>query len=242
MKQSTRLLLPFFAVIFFVGDALGQEVAVEAPDAAALLQEMAKTYAAADSYSDVSSAVYHNRDGSERLSVTFRIWFVRPSSFRVDAESKSPNSTTARREVLWTDGTTIRRWATDKPVSTVAKMQLAGSGMFGTYAYHIPTLLKESYGARRRLQELTGPKLVGVEELEGVACYQMSGDWSGDSYRVWIGREDHLVHKIMATYSDHDLEETHREIVLGQPIDPEIFRFAPEEEGVQKKAKKESRK
>ncbi len=242
MIQSTRLLFPFFAVLFSIVAAVGQEVAVEAPDAAALLQEMAKTYAAADSYSDVSSAVYRNRDGSERLSVRFRLWFVRPSDFRVDAESKSPDIGTARREVLWTDGSTIRRWASDKPVSTLAKMQLAGSGMFGTYAYHVPTLLQESYGARRRLQELTGAKLVGVETLEGVECYEVSGDWSGDSYRVWIGKEDHLVHKIVATYSDHELEEIHREIVIDQAIDPEIFRFAPEEEAVPKKPKKESKK
>ena len=242
MKESTRFLLLFFAAIFFARAALGQEVLSEAPDATALLQEMAKTYAAAESYSDVCSAVYRNRDGSERLSVTFRIWFLRPSSFRVDAESKTPSSTKPRREVLWTDGTTIRRWASDKPVSILAKMQLAGSGMFGTYAYHVPTLLQESYGARQRLHELTGAKLVGMDPVEGVDCYEVSGDWSGDSYRVWIGREDHLVHKIVATYADHELEEIHREIVLGQPIDPEIFRFAPEEEAVPKKQRKESKK
>lgn len=240
MKQSMRFLPSLLAGIYFASIAAAQEVGVEAPDAAALLQEMAKTYAAADSYSDASSALYRNRDGSERLAVTFRIWFVRPSSFRVDAESKSPNSATARREVLWTDGTTIRRWASDKPVSTLAKMQLAGSGMFGTYAYHVPTLLNESYGARRRLYELTAPKLVGVEAVEGVECYEVSGDWSGDSYRVWIGKEDHFVHKIVATYADHELEEIHREIVIGRPIDRGIFRFAPEEEALPKK--KESKK
>ncbi len=241
MKQSTHFLLPFLAVRLLTATTFGQDVAVEAPDAAGLLREAEKTYAAVESYSDVSSAVYRNRDGSERLSVTFRIWFVRPASFRVDAASTTPGGSTARREVLWTDGATIRRWASDKPVSILAKMQLAGSGMFGTYAYHVPTLLQERYGGRQRLHELTEPKLVGSETVEGVECYEVSGAWSGDKYRVWIGKTDHLIHKIIATYSDHELEEVHREIVLGQSIPPEIFRFAPEEE-MPLKPKKESKK
>lgn len=242
MKESTRFLLPFAAAIIFARAAIGQDAATNAPDASALLQEAAKTYAAAESYSDVSSAIYRNRDGTERLAVTFRLWFLRPSSFRVDAESKTPSSTKPRREVLWTDGTKIRRWASDKPVSILAKMQLAGSGMFGTYAYHVPTLLQESYGARRRLHELTETKVVGIDPVEGVDCYEVSGNWTGDQYRVWIGREDHLVHKIVATYADHELEEIHREIVLGQPINPEIFRFAPENEAMPPKPGKDAKK
>lgn len=242
MKHSTRFRFSLLAAFLFARVAGAQEAAAETPDANALLQDMARTYAEAASYSDVNSAVYRNRDGSERLTVSFRIWFARPDRFRVDAESKSPSSSAPRREALWTDGKTIRGWASDKPVSILAKMQLAGSGMFGTYAYHVPTLLEESYGARRRLHELTAPKLVGEEAVEGVDCYKVSGAWSGDNYRIWIGKEDHLVHKIEATYSDHELAEIHREIVIDQPIDPEIFRFAPEEEAAPKKPNKESKK
>ncbi len=63
-------------------------------------------------------------------------------------------------------------------------------------------------------------------------CYHLTGDWNGDAYEVWIGQADHLLRKIRAKYKDHELEEIHREIVLNQPVDRAVFRFAPEEEAV----------
>ena len=107
--------------------------------------------------------------------------------------------------------------------------------MFGTYAYHIPTLLEASYGAGRRLQDLTEPQIVGEEVFENVPCSRVRGYWEGDTYEVWLGKEDHLVHKIVAIYSDHELEEIHRAIALDQPIPKETFRFAPEETVSQRK-------
>ncbi len=228
-----------FALLGWVCLAAGRAIAqtVEhAPPAETLLREMEQTYAQAATYADTSTAMYRNRDGTDRLMVEFRLWFARPGRFRVDARSKTPASPEARREVLWTDGATIRTWASDKAVASRPKVQLAGSGMFGTYAYHIPTLLDASYGAGRRLHELTEPEVTGEEIFEGINCHRIRGRWSGDTYELWLGKADHLVHKIVATYADHTLEEIHREIVLDQPIAAEVFLFAPEKEAPPKKS------
>lgn len=236
MKNSARYL--FLGLLLLARSVAAQttEKAEEAPTAATLLEEMEKTYAAVQSYTDKSSALYRNRDESERLAVEFRLWFERPSSFRVDAESKSPGSTEMRREVLWADGVITRSWSTDKPVANLPRVQIARSGMFGTYAYHVPTLLEPNYGSRR-LNELSEPQVVGEEVFEDVDCHLIRGKWDGDAYEVWLGKEDHLVHKILATYADHTLEEVHREITLDQPIAKDVFYFAPEKEALPKKTK-----
>lgn len=208
------------------------------PTAGSILQEMAATYAAAQSYSDTSVAKYRNPDGTDRLGVDFRIWFARPSSFRIDALSKSPSGTTPRREVIWSEGAVTRAWATDRPVRNLAKVQIAGSGMFGTYAYHLPTLLEANYGGESRLNTLSQPTLAGEERFEDVDCYRIRGGWDGDPYEVWVGKADHLLRKIVAKYKDHELEEIHRNIAVNQPIPKEIFRFVPENETLPIKPKK----
>ena len=224
--------IPAFVLSLAFATALPMRAQAPGADqrAQALLALMAHTYAEAESYSDTSTAIYRNPDGSERLYVDFKIWFVRPNEFRIDASSKSPKSTAPRREVIWTNGAAARTWASDRPVTTAAKVKLIGSGMFGTYAYHIPTLLEESYGGAHRLHDLVSPVFVGEEMVEGVSCYRVRGTWHGDAYEIWLGTVDNLVRKITAKYRDHELEEIHREISLNSEIPKEVFRFAPEEE------------
>lgn len=212
--------------------ALSTSARSQEPDqrAAGLLTLMAAAYSEAQSYADTSTAIYRNPDGSERLRVDFKIWFVRPAEFRIDASSKSPKSKVPRREVMWSSGAAARSWASDKPVSSKPEIKIIGSGMFGTYAYHIPTLLEESYGGVQRLHNLTSPAIVGEETVEGVKCYRIRGSWQGDAYEVWIGTVDNMVRKITAKYQDHLLEEIHRDISVNQQIPNEVFQFAPETE------------
>ena len=232
----TRRFASAIALILIVAAVL--PLHAQAPDAGptpdkraeGLLALMAQAYADMESYSDTSTAIYRNRDGSERLHVDFKIWFARPNEFRIDASSKTATSKAPRREVMWTNGPAVRSWASDKAVTSSAKVKIIGSGMFGTYAYHIPTLLEESYGGAQRLHNMTAPAFVAEEEVAGVRCYRIRGSWVGDEYEVWLGTADNLVRKITAKYRDHQLEETHRDISVNQPIDKEVFRFSPEEE------------
>jgi hypothetical protein len=224
--MTPRLLLALCILLLPVRLAFAQS---ETPTAEQLLRQMEAAYAAAGTYSDTSVARYLNPDGTERFHVDYKIWFARPSRMRIDATSKREGFL-PRREVLWSDAATIRMWGTGKPVVARAEVKLAGSGMFGTYAYHVPTLLDASYASALRLHELSSPTLAGEEEFEGVPCWRIRGDWAGDAYEVWIGKADNMVRKIVATYADHQLEEIHREIALDAPIGPEVFRFAPENE------------
>ena len=209
----------------------------EAPTAEAILLQMESTYASARSYLDNSTAQFRNPDGSEGTRVEFKLWFSRPKFFRIDASTRRTPDAKPVREVMWFDGEMARMWSTTSPVVTRTKIQLAGSKMFGTYAYHVPTLLEGSYAGPRRLHQLGSPTLAGEEAVDGTDCYHISGEWQGDPYEVWIGKEDHLVRKIVANYKGYVMEELHRDITTNQPMDMTVFRFAPEEEmGPAKKA------
>ncbi len=222
---------------FFFGLLLALALPVAAPaqepSADFILAEMEKTYAALRSYADTSTVRFRNPDESDGAQVEFRLWFARPQFFRIDASTRATPDAAPVREVMWFDGETARTWATGKTVVTRSKIQLAGSKMFGTYAYHIPTLLEKSYAGPIRLSDLTAPTLVENEAIDGVDCHHLRGAWQGDDYEVWIGQADHLVRKLSANYSGYRMEETHREIKTNEPIPPAVFRFAPEDEGGQ---------
>lgn len=203
----------------------------EPPTAEAILQQMESTYVKTRSYRDTSSAQFRNPDGSEGARVDYKIWFSRPRFFRIDATTLKEAGAKPTREVMWFDGEMARMWSTTSPVVTRTKIQLAGSKMFGTYAYHIPTLLETSYAGPRRLHQLGSPTLAGEETVDGIECHRIRGDWLGDPYEIWIGKADHLVRKIVANYKGYIMEELHREITVDQPMDMSVFRFAPEEEG-----------
>ena len=229
MKRS---LTPVVVVLLAITTALPVRAQEPTPDkrAQGLLTLMGEAYSEVQSYSDNSVAIYRNPDGSERLNVEFKTWFVRPNEFRLDASSKSPKSKAPRREVMWTNGAAARSWASDKAVTSAPKIKIIGSGMFGTYAYHISTLLEPSYGGAQRLTDLAAPEYVGEETVDGVQCFRIRGKWFGDLYEVWLGTADNLVRKITAKYRGHQLEEIHRAIAVNQDIPDEVFRFAPENE------------
>lgn len=212
------------------------------PDTSAqsVLRQMERAYAAAQSYSDDSTANYRNPDGSPRSTVSFKIWFTRPALFRIDALSSRPEGEPPRREVMWADGEKARAWSLGKPVVNLDRIQIAGSRMFGTYAYHVPTLLEASFGGKKRLHELDSATLAGEEAVEGTECYRIRGEFHGDPYEIWVSKADFLVRKIVATYAGNVMEETHRNVSLNQPIPPDVFKFAPENEAVPPPARKEA--
>ena len=109
--------------------------------------------------------------------------------------------------------------------------------MLGTYSYHVPTLLEASYGGRKRIHELSSPKLGGEEKIDGVDCMRISGEFHGDPYELWVAKSDHLVRKLVATYRGNQMEELHREIAVNPTLGPEVFKFEPENEPVPPPAK-----
>ncbi|HSH39911.1 MAG TPA: DUF2092 domain-containing protein [Chthoniobacterales bacterium] len=212
---------------------------VESPAAAeSLLRRMEAAYGRIASYSDSTHVKFRNPDGSDRSSVDLKIWFARPGRFRVDAQSTRADGSPARREVMWTNGEKARAWASDKPVVNLEKIQIAGSRMFGTYAYHVPTLLEASYGGKKRLHELGSATMAGEENVEGVDCFRIRGEFHRDPYELWVGKSDQLIRKVVATYAGNQMEEVHRNVAVDTPIAAEIFNFAPENETVPPPAKK----
>src|SRR3954463_6612327 len=99
-RSTLRLVLA--SALLLVGAASMRAQAVALPGDS-LLQEMAAAYTKAQSYSDKGVALYHKRDGSEGVTANFQIWFARPGSIRVEAESTLAGAV-PKREVLWSDG------------------------------------------------------------------------------------------------------------------------------------------
>ena len=226
-----RVWITLVAAMQIVLAASARAQTVEGPVAAeALLKRMEAAYGALASYSDVTTVKYRNPDGTDRSTVEFKMWFARPERFRADAQTTRPDGNPSKREVMWTDGQNARSWSTGKAVTNLPKIQLAGSGMFGTYAYHIPTLLEPSYAGKKRLHELGSPTLVGEEAVEGIDCYRVQGQFFTDPYEIWIGKRDLLVRKLVASYAGHQMEEIHRDVEVNAPIAGELFKFAPENE------------
>ncbi len=236
MKRPSPILAVLGAAVLAAG-TLALPAQTEAPSAEALLQQMEKTYAATRSYSDITSARYRNPDGAEGARAECKVWFTRPNLLRIDGESRRDEASPPKREVLWCDGQTARSWSPATAVTMRAKIQLAGSKMFGTYAYHVPTLLEASYGGPRRLHQLSSSTRNGEEVIEGVDCYRIKGDWQGDPYEVWLGKDDSLVRKVTANYKGYELEELHRSIVVNETIPREVFHFAPENESAAPRSK-----
>ncbi len=228
-----RAMIPLIAAMHSALAASAGALIVEgSAGAEALLKRMEAAYGALASYSDVTSVKYRNPDGSDRSTVEFKVWFARPSRFRADAQTTRPDGAPAKREVMWADGQNARSWATGKAVTNLTKIQLAGSGMFGTYAYHIPTLLEPGYAGKKRLHELGSPTLVGEEAVEGTECYRIQGQFFTDPYELWLGKRDLLVRKLVASYAGHQMEEIHRNVEPNAQIPGEVFKFAPENEAV----------
>lgn len=217
----------FLSFLLFLAIALAARAEEEA---ASLLKKMQAAYSAVSSYSDEISVHFRNPDLSAGAQAEGKVWFQRPSLFRIDAQSRRAPDAPPKREVMWADGKSVRSWSTTNPVSTHAKVQLAGSKMFGTYAYHVPTLLDASFGGPRRLHQLDDPTMNGEEIFEGTDCYRIRGTWLGDPYEVWLGKNDFFVRKINADYKGYGMEEIHRHIAIDQNIPKEAFQFAPEKD------------
>jgi outer membrane lipoprotein-sorting protein len=198
--------------------------------AESVLRKMAAKYAALNSYSDTTSVKYRNPDGADGASADCKIAFQRPSFLLIDGQSRRAPDAPTKREVIWSDGKSARSWSTSSAVTILNKIQLAGSKMFGTYAYHIPSLLQADWGGARRLSDLEAPSLATNETIDGVECLHVRGNWMGDSYEVWLGKNDYLVRKIVAIYSGYGMEELHHDITVDQPIPGKTFAFEPEKE------------
>ncbi len=225
MKRATIFILGL-GLIFATTVARAQEASA----AQFFLQKMEAKYAAIKSYSDTTSVHYRNPDGTEGASAECKIWFDRPGLFRIDGESRRAPNAPPKREVIWADGDKIRSWSSDRAVALLNSIKLAGSKMFGTYAYHIPTLLEASYGGARRLHQIESPTLADDDTIEGVVCYHMRGNWSGDPYELWMGKKDFIVRRLTAIYSGYGMEEVHHDIVIDQPIAKKMFQFEPEKD------------
>jgi hypothetical protein len=211
----------------------------QAPDSVAesLLHRMAGAYALLNSYSD-SGVVYHYNHGTrDPDSTRFRIFFVRPDLFRFEMTNNvgSPYFPEDYK-VLLSDASQSRSWWQSNPQITTNSDVISGIGGFtgisSRSVHNIPSLLQTNFGWQEVLDELSSPRLLGHEPVNGTDCYHLQGVGRGDrQFEVWIGKTDYLVRKVRTNYPEFFDEEIHDEITINQKISSETFNFTPGQPG-----------
>jgi outer membrane lipoprotein-sorting protein len=202
--------------------------------AESLLQHMAQAYAAVSSYSDSGSVHGNDKDGPDPSSVGFRIYFSRADGFRFDLTNNvgSPHFPPTHK-VLWCKGKESYQWWQDFPEIVTNRDVFSGisgfTGISSRSAHNIPSLLETNFGWQEYLYQISSPKVVGDEVVDGTDCFRVRGKGrAGRTFEIWLSKSDYFVRKIKTTYPDLSHEEIHRGIEINQQISRNVFNLSPE--------------
>lgn len=214
-------------------------VAASQETAAGVLAKMAETYAGLRSYQDKGSVRYDILGTQQE--VTFKTAFVRPR-FRFEWTTHHPFAPlrfVETKSVVRFDGAKAYTWrkyflknATEEPQESLALAVAGATGVSSGSAHTIATLLipdlwKESpFGSA--VSDLGDAKVVGMEQIDGVDCYRVSGMRRGERMDVWIGRNDYLIRKLEYLLKGNKNVELRESLVVNQEVPPALFSSAVE--------------
>ena len=244
IKQMSRAqrfvraaLLPGLIAILSIiapGLATSQEAA------STVLAKMAETYAGLRSYQDKGSVRYDILGAQQE--VTFKTAFVRPNRFRFEWTSHHPFAPlrfVKTRSVVRSDGATAYTWnkfylkdATERQDESLSMAVAGATGVSSGSAHTIATLLipdlwKEgSFGSS--VAELGSPNVAGMETIDGVDCFRISGTRRGERTDLWIGRNDYLLRKMEYLLKGNKNVEQRQSIVVNQDVPLTLFSSALE--------------
>jgi hypothetical protein len=177
--------------------------------AASLVRAMLERYQTARTYEDrgTSVAFLHadEPERADRSTVTFRTAFDRASGrFLFDYAKSHGGAGNPTRGVIWREAEgDARSWATFRPTieEMDAERAIVGlTGVSGGTAWNVPAMLFGigsiwDRGPAARLADLP----LGAERTEalrGTTCLKVSARRGENEVSVWIGTNDHAVHRI----------------------------------------------
>lgn len=161
-----------------------------------LIEDVAARYASCTSYSDAGT-VRQVLPGGEKVW-RFKTSFERRGAFELEFTSgrqtyKGWTDSAGRVWRTWTvDGRTLER-------DSIAAVIGETAGISGGMSTIVPGLLGVG-PTPSLLQRLTHVRLTGTESINGVPCSIIDGaDKGGRPARVYIGANDHLIHRVVRT-------------------------------------------
>jgi beta-lactamase regulating signal transducer with metallopeptidase domain/outer membrane lipoprotein-sorting protein len=169
------------------------------PSANALVKQASDTYAALKSYSDNGTVT--TEMGAINQSTTFTIRLQRPSLYRVAWQGS------LGKGVVWSDGTGdfLRSIGLMNEKQKDREMALASAtGISEGAASDLPgTFFDSNWGGN--LKSVLEYQLKPDESVDQVACHVVTGTMKSAGMTltstIWIGQQDHLIHKIQQVSS-----------------------------------------
>ncbi len=176
-------------------------------NAGQVLSRMAETYRGASSYQDEGevTTVFYEARGERTVVKPFATAFVRPDRFRFEFRTVRGEQEEDRM-IVWEQGGAVRVWWTAEPEEKKAAsldLALAGAtGISGTSAHAVPSLLLPDRVNGRRLTELDEPARLEDATEGGVDCFRIQGRFGGRAgapgapMTLWTDKASFLLRKI----------------------------------------------
>jgi hypothetical protein len=194
-----------------------------------ILHELFERYASLQSYQD-EGVVLSQLPGSDFVSETkFSTFFRRPDRFRFDWTSHHPypplkHITTDH--CIWQSASGVQSWwqGEGKEFETDVHAAISGAkGVSDGSSYTVPAMLLATEPVF--VSERLTVQAVEAGETEGIECHcAIAIDSLKRPYRLYIGRDDHLLHRVSSSVMDGSTsDEIRRAIRTGHSIDESVF-------------------
>lgn len=234
------------------------------PEPQTVLKKVIAQYERASSYQDSGEVrIISSSDGriteplpvaSQSTFISFSTRYRRPSMFRF--EWRSPDLTTSREAVIWSDGKQTYRWMPYESrgkkgffLEDVISIKLLINDSMrssGGAAYTISSLLMKdvAYSSFAEVMtSMTSLSILREEEFDGEQCYVIEGLADGIPWVFWVGKTSYLLRKIRTVYTLDSFhknaekgqerggrliaEEIHRNIKINTDIPDSFFKSKP---------------
>jgi hypothetical protein len=229
------LLLAAFVVVA-CSDDNGSQLAPEVT-AEQILERSRAAYRNATSYQDSGAVETVYISGSqERTGMTrFETAYVAPRAFRFESRMNDFGG----EDVVYRIGQDergIEVWFSSNPemVQAIDSLQEAidtGAGVSRDTTGMIAGILFPGSRLGGDIVELTDPKRLGDESIDGVRCFKLQGfRWpnSGRPTTLWVDTEHYLIRQVYEEQNLGDLKTRTTwsyQAVINQPVDAEALRF-----------------
>lgn len=195
-----RLLLAGVALFLLVGAC--HPLRAQQPSAADIMERMASAYASCRSYVDEGEVrtVFHEQGGRRTRVKPFSTAFVRPSDFRFEYKERRGEEDW-NSYIVWRGADSVKTWWSVKPgVNSPTDLFSALGGAAGVSsgsAVTVPALLMPDLARGNRIKSLSGPKLLGEEEVDGRRAHKVEGlDSRNNVVTIWVDAESMLLLKV----------------------------------------------
>ncbi|MGB7328592.1 MAG: hypothetical protein WBD31_27190 [Rubripirellula sp.] len=229
--NALRITICLFAFSVVSATGCSRHVAVNDPEAMAVIDQMARAYASCQTYRDTGTVttIYLSSDGDETERKQFSTALSRPDQFRFEY---SEPDVAQSRYIVWRNGDEVRTWwdlNQEDEQETSLGMAIAGAtGVSSGSAHTVPALLMPVEIGGRLLTDLEAATLGKRTSLDGNTCILIHALYAGEPIEIWIDEQSHLVRRIHSTSGHGDFTTTETTVydpVANEPLEPRLLEY-----------------